>query len=342
MSTPESTRLFVQGCGAVSPAGWGAGALASAIAENTLLPATPLETPAGSRLEVRRVPPASTRPAVLTHPRLRRSSLISQFACAAAREALEAARFEGSDQERWGLVCAVMGGSVAYSRRFYAEVLTQPSTASPLLFPETVFNAPASHLAAVFGFTGPSDTLVADQTGFLSGLAVAADWLTQGSVDRCLVVAAEEADWTSAEAHRLFDPQTPTAEGAGALCLSRDPSPVELRFITDPVLYSRHRTRASAAAEVRNQCPVDFRSASWLQPPSRTDRTSTRPPESLAMLGDGLAAAGAWACVVAVQQLLEAGVARVGVQINGANLQSLAAGFAHSGLSPHDPLRAPS
>ncbi|MBN8245992.1 MAG: hypothetical protein J0L84_00960 [Verrucomicrobia bacterium] len=341
MNSPESTRLFVQGCGAVSPAGWGAGALKSAVAQGNTLPVTPLENPAGSLLEVRRVPPPPSRPAVLAHPRLRRSSLISQFACAAAREALDAAGFQGSDRSRWGVVCTVMGGSVTYSRRFYAEVLAQPSTASPLLFPETVFNAPASHLAAVFGLTGPCDTLVADQTGFLSGLAVAADWLVRGAVDRCLVVAAEEADWSSAEAHRLFDPQTPTAEGAGALCLSRDPSPVELRFITDPELYTHRRTQAAAAERVRGQCPAEFLEASWLQSPPLAEPPEATLHGSLGALGDGLAAVGAWTCVTAVRRILDGHAARIGVHIHGANLQSMAAGFAASGLSHHGPLLAP-
>jgi len=264
---------------------------------------------------------------VLAHPRLRRSSRISQYACAAAQEALTAAGFDGSDAEGWGVICAVMGGSVAYSRRFYSEVLAQPSTASPLLFPETVFNAPASHLAAVFGFAGRCDTLVADQTGFLTGLAVAADWLEREIVDRCLVVAAEESDWTSAEAHRLFRHGTPPAEGAGALCLGREPSPVELRFVSDPVLYTRRRHRTAATEALRRQCPPDFQQAPWVCPASRS-KAGALPGWGLEGLGDGFAAAGAWAAVTAVRRVQEGRPPRVGVRIEGANLQAIAAGFA--------------
>jgi len=35
----------------------------------------------------------------------------------------------------------------------YDETLRDPTTASPLFFPETVFNAPASHIAALLGTT---------------------------------------------------------------------------------------------------------------------------------------------------------------------------------------------
>ncbi len=58
---------------------------------------------------------------------------------------------------------------MAYSRRFYEEVLRDPATASPLIFPETVFNAPASHLAAFLGTTAINYTLVGDEGTFLAG-----------------------------------------------------------------------------------------------------------------------------------------------------------------------------
>src|SRR3712207_7831863 len=42
---------------------------------------------------------------------------------------------------------AVSNGGVIYTKRFYHEVVESGAeAASPLLFPETVFNAPASHL----------------------------------------------------------------------------------------------------------------------------------------------------------------------------------------------------
>ena len=51
--------------------------------------------------------------------------------------------------------------SIRYSERFFGEVLENPATASPMLFPETVMNAPASHMAAYLGCTGSSSPLAA-------------------------------------------------------------------------------------------------------------------------------------------------------------------------------------
>ena len=110
-----------------------------------------------------------------------------------------------------------MTGCVNYSRRFYDETLNDPATASPLVFPETVFNAPASHLAAMLGTTAINYTLVGDPGTFLQGLALAADWLQEARVDGCLVIGAEEVDWLTADAYRLFATKVILSEGAGAV-----------------------------------------------------------------------------------------------------------------------------
>jgi 3-oxoacyl-(acyl-carrier-protein) synthase len=121
-----------------------------------------------------------------------------------------------------GVIVCVMSACVNYSRRFYDEALKDPSTASPLVFPETVFNAPASHIAAFLGSRAINYTLVGDPGTFLVGLATAADWLSTGKVDGCLIVGAEEADWLTAEAYALFQPAIIMGEGAGALFIQRE------------------------------------------------------------------------------------------------------------------------
>jgi len=130
-------EISVSGIGAVSPAGWGMEPLRSLIQSDDPIPASDLERPGWTApLRVRRVPGPSPKPPFMAHPRLRRSSPITQFAVGAALEALGAdpadARYE---EGRLGIITCVMSGCVNYSRRFYDEVLRDPSTASPLLFP---------------------------------------------------------------------------------------------------------------------------------------------------------------------------------------------------------------
>jgi 3-oxoacyl-(acyl-carrier-protein) synthase len=293
MTTAE--HFLVRGIGAVSPAGWGVLPLREALAKGEPLPLRELARPGWPRpLRVRTVPPPSPRPDFLAHARLRRTSPITQYAVAAALEALgaDAARVS-SGSMRLGIVVCVMTGCVNYSRRFYDETLSDPATASPLVFPETVFNAPASHLGALLGTAAVNYTLVGDPGTFLQGLALAADWLSSGRAEGCVVVGAEEIDWLSADACRLFERRIILSEGAGAVYLrpldrpvekgnhretparshastatgmdlpapviagsGPKPPAVQLHSITEPQLFLQRQSRAQAAKRMRAQLPA--------------------------------------------------------------------------------------
>ena len=175
----------------------------------------------------------------LAHPRLRRASLISRFAAAAGLEALQAAAVKVDSQNagRIALIFAISNGGVIYTKRFYRDVVeTGAQSASPLLFPETVFNAPASHLSAILGVTGTTYTVVGDGAVGLLAIKMAEDVMTDESLDYCLVVGTEEIDWMLCDGYRrwrllrLAPPIEPFSkqrrgmilgEGAGAIVLTR-------------------------------------------------------------------------------------------------------------------------
>lgn len=324
------SRVFLHGVGAVSPAGWGAGALVEAVNRGEPLPLKPLVRPGQEHpLMVRRVPAPQPRPAFLAHPRLRRTSPISHFAVGAALEAL------GSDQAavaagqlRLGILFCAFTGCVGYSRRFYGEVLGDPATASPLIFPETVFNAPASHLAAFFGTTAVNYTVVGDQGEFVKSLALAAEWLNAGAVDGCLVVGAEEADWLSAEALEMLEPNLPAAEGAGAVYLRREPAAVELVAVTEPQLYLGPNGRARARALTRRQWKTLADPAGLLIHDGEFHAVdATKAVCVRSVLGEGLGAGGAWQVAYAAARLANAEATTAIVETHGVNEQSVAAVF---------------
>jgi len=333
--------VFICGCGAVSPAGWGVAALSEALVRGQPLPTSELTRPGWPHpFRVRTAPAPSPRPSVLAHPRLRRTSPIAQHAVAAALEALgtDAARL-GDAALRLGIVLCVMSGCVNYSRRFYDETLKDPATASPLVFPETVFNAPASHLAAVLGTTAINYTLVGDPGVFLQGVALAADWLVAERVDSCLVIAAEEIDWLSTEAFALFDDRVILSEGAGALYLRREASTapaIRVAAITRPYLFFDSPSRARAAERVKAELgpggPDDLL-CDGLQAAPRTDRAEASawggwPGARLSpkvILGEGLMAAAAWQCVAAVESLRAGAHFTATISVVGCNQQAIAA-----------------
>jgi hypothetical protein len=243
-------NLSITGTGAVAPSGWGVAAMMAAIENQSVAPLSHIERPLGDgivRTPVLRVPQDNS--AVPKFPRLRRTSPISKFAAAATMEALGPERVAASfaGELRIGVIFTLTNGCVNYSNRFFGEVLADPSVASPILFPETVFNAPSSHLSAMIGSHSPNDTLVTDGTGFFTGIDLAAEWLLRDDVDGCVVVSSEEVDWLSAEALLHYSRSYIPAEGAGAIYLEKSNAGPRLLHLPDPVSFSvLPRTKAAA------------------------------------------------------------------------------------------------
>jgi len=272
---------------------------------------------------------------------LRRTSSITHHVVAAALEAIGTdASLVANGSLRLGIVLCVMSGCVNYSRRFYDEVLRDPGTASPLVFPETVFNAPASHLASLLGTPALNYTLVGDPGTFLGGVALAANWLADDRVDACLVVGAEEADWLTSDAFHLFSRRIILSDGAGALYLkkTRGGALAELQCVTDCHLFVQLPDRARAAKQARAQlpaCSANQLLADGLQNLSLLDaaeadawqdwRAARISPKTI--LGEGLMAAAAWQCVVAIDALNQCGYTAANVSVVGCNQQAIGAHF---------------
>jgi hypothetical protein len=231
-------KAGIAGVGCVTPFGTDAMELWKKVAAGERVAPTETPNPESNRRYIAApVPPAFTSH-VAKESRLRRASTISSLAVAAGKAAIEASGWELSSarRERLAIVFAVSSGGVQYTRRFYEQVVKQGANmASPMLFPETVYNAPASHLAAMLGVDGATYTLVGDGTIGLQGAAFAAQMLALGDADHVLVVAAEELDWILLEAHRDWrlttdgvNPGALLAEGAAAVLLSREPTATTL------------------------------------------------------------------------------------------------------------------
>ena len=336
------SRIFVQGLGAVSPAGWGVASLQAALTRGEPLLTENLARPGWTRtLCVRRVSPPDQQMAFVMHPRLRRASAITQHTVAAALEALgDEAEQVKSGELRLGIIVCTMAGSVTYSRRFFEGALLDPATASPALFPETVFNAPASHLAAYLNTNGNGCTLVGDDGTFLQGLAIASDWLLDNQADGVVVVGAEEMDWITADAMKLFQRDMVYSAGAGAIYLRREKTPqtcAELGGVTDSFLLTQNQSRIEAARKMRRQLPpfapdelliasaqqnprVAAENLAWCDWAGR--RLAPKP-----ILGEAFPAFAAWQCVAACEAVARGSFFSANVSVVGANQQAIGARF---------------
>ncbi|HTR40897.1 MAG TPA: hypothetical protein VMH87_04720 [Pseudomonadales bacterium] len=338
------SHIFVAGLGAVSPAGWTVAAMRESLDLAKPLPAQPLDQQKDRLLRAHLVPHPVTRPEFLAHPRLRRASAITHYTASAVLEAAASFRGARPENNRLGLIVCMQSGCVQYSCRFYDEALKNPATASPLLFPETVYAAPSSHVAALLENVTLVSSLVGDPSAFLQGVSLATQWLTEERVDACLVAGAEETNWITADALWHLDRTASISAGAGAVCLSREKGlsiGVELTAITDAHTYSAKKNRAQAARFMRHQlngkssghgqellCDGLGNSPRANAPELSAWRDWTGPRLSpKRILGEGLMAAAAWQCVAACDVVANRRFTAANVSLVGFNQQAIGARF---------------
>ena len=247
--------LAVIGQGAVTPAGIGVEALLHRAPNPASVAALGQPDKPWPVLRVDMKDPAFAR--WQREPRLRRVSPITFYLVEAAEQAL--ADVSTADRKETGLIVAFSAGCLAYSRRFFEGIVRQgQKTASPALFPETVFNSPVSHVASVLGLNGAAYSLVGDEAAWVAALKTASVWLKLARVRQVLVLGAEEFDPIVLNAYRSArwlrrqnaDHGFLTSEGAAGI-LVRPASSGEKRVITtasDGFIY-RTKKEVAAAAE---------------------------------------------------------------------------------------------
>ena len=322
--------LAIAGMGWVTPLGAGVDSVWARLLQGEEASATTISEQFTDRVYcVFRVPQSALRG--ISHPRLRRASAISRFAAAAGLQALESAglKLESRNAERIALIFAISNGGVTYTKRFYHEIVgIGAQAASPLLFPETVFNAPASHLAAILGVTGPTYTLVGDGAVGLSAVGMAKELMASQALDYCLVVGTEEIDWLLCDAYRRWrllrvaPPIEPfskqnrgmiLSEGAGAIVLARDGfvtierahsagsfcRRVDAEKILSCILRDLRQMEVDFVISSANGTFVDQAECRALQEVVPNALVYTGKPA----LGESVGAAGLWQIILAAQAL---------------------------------------
>jgi 3-oxoacyl-(acyl-carrier-protein) synthase len=260
-------NLFISGMGWVTPLGSGIAEVWQRLRQGEEAQAEMVSDPVAKKFYPAFRIPAAALKEMPVHARLRRASAISRFAAAAGTSALHDAGLtnDALKDVRIALIFAISNGGVIYTKRFYHDIVVSGAgAASPLLFPETVFNAPASHLAAILGITGRSYTLVGDGAVGIAAMQMAEDLMQNESLDYCLVVGAEEVDWLLCDAYakwRLLRSAPPVepfqrpakgmvlSEGAGAVLIGRAGT-VKIEMTHGGAYYSNRNCLAGAATKL--------------------------------------------------------------------------------------------
>ena len=325
--------LAIAGMGWVTPLGRGVDSVWERLLHGDEASATTISEEFGDRsYSVFRVPESALTG--FAHPRLRRASALSRFAAAAALDALHAAgvKIDSQNAEKIALIFAISNGGVIYTKRFYHDIVNEGAqSASPLLFPETVFNAPASHLSAILGITGATYTLLGDGAVGVAAVKMAEDLMANEAIDHCLIVGTEELDWLLCDAYRRWrllraaPPIEPfskqkrgmiLSEGAGAILLAREGG-FAIEF-AHPVGYF---TKRAEAVEILKRILRDLSLREIDLVVSSANGTFVDEAECRALkavipnalvytgkpaLGESVGAAGLWQVILATQALRSA------------------------------------
>ena len=212
-----------------------------------------------------------------------------------------------------------------------------------------MYNAPASHLAAMLRVDGATYTLVGDGTVGLQALEFGAQLIATDDADHVLVVAAEEFDAILSEAHgawRLVPNRAdappgrgvPLAEGAAAVLLSRDAGNATVTFAEGRTHFSRDdapEMMRQALAEIADcgvpDVVVTGANGTWADVAIGVAMASQFPNgKAISLmpklaLGECLGAGALLQVVIALEELRRAGGQRALVVALGWNQQAAAA-----------------
>jgi len=206
-------EVLITGSAAVSPLGTGADALLDGLwggAETwSEVPGGPV---AGRRANhaalVRNFQPRDFIPAM----KLRRMDNCSRYSVAAAQLALADAGLlvpgeKGPEPAEDLTSCGILfgtgtAGSTSVAEYLQGLLVEGAEGQFPMLFPNTVPNAPAGQVAIRFGIRGPNATVSQRECSGLQALALAADFIRLG---RCETVLVEGVDEYSNELLTFYD-----------------------------------------------------------------------------------------------------------------------------------------
>lgn len=152
-------------------------------------------------------------------PRLARSSLVSQYALASAVSAVSDAGIELKKMvsEKIAVIFGTCNGPCLATEKNYASLIEKgKKSVDPLLFPESVFNAPAGLISIFLGIKGPCIALPLGPAAGGYAMITAINYLANYDMDCALVVASDELSKVAHEALsylRVISPGDGNEEG---------------------------------------------------------------------------------------------------------------------------------
>jgi len=192
----HSTPVAVTGIGVVSPLGIGRAAFWSALrdGQSGIAPVEGLACHSGLPRIAATVGELAAKE-LIASPHYRRMDRLSRMVVAASRLALDDARvtLDRVPGDRVGVVFGTSFGDMRDSVAHLERVFTRgPASASPMVFPNLVMNAPAGYVAMEGAFTGVNFTVAQAEVTGEQAVALGCDVARSGRADLVLAGAGDE------------------------------------------------------------------------------------------------------------------------------------------------------
>ncbi|MEW6605980.1 MAG: beta-ketoacyl-[acyl-carrier-protein] synthase family protein [bacterium] len=118
------------------------------------------------------------------------------------------------DSTKIGIFLGTDHGAIEFTERFYSNLIEKgPERVNPLLFQETVFNAPASHISLKYKIKGPTIVITSGYVSGLLSVMQGVDYLQRGKLDLAIVGGIEELTKTVYEVEYHLGILSPQDEG---------------------------------------------------------------------------------------------------------------------------------
>ncbi|OHB68315.1 MAG: hypothetical protein A2W17_05505 [Planctomycetes bacterium RBG_16_41_13] len=165
--------------------------------------------------------------------KFRRAAEISKFTMSAAKMAMDDAQVDSSNIKNLGLVVGLTHGALNYTQSYHELLVTEgPESASPILFSDSILNAPAGNTSICLGIHGPVHTLIGGSVTTIRAIMLAVQLLATKKMEKSVIASAEELNEFSLYCYYKLGIKT-LSEGAGALLIE----PEDTKNNQDPYCY---------------------------------------------------------------------------------------------------------
>lgn len=223
-----TSKLVITGCNALTPYGFGLGALAEGLRTGPAA-AAPLESAYAEGPAVARVPAYDAR-ALLGTRAIGNFDRLTLHVGVAVKQLLDGMGLASTDtrgslpaDDRISLTLG-SSGPLQSIVAFDLQAIEEPTYVQPGVYPNVVLNVPASYAAIRHAIRGSCITLTDGETSSLQAFATAAAQIESGRIDFAIVGGAEEATpayqlLRSALARQQGTETGVLVEGAALMCL---------------------------------------------------------------------------------------------------------------------------